>query len=164
MEEEKIIIDKWFDKKLTISVGKLLIIATLLLLILFFTKLRTVRNISARDKENGLEIRDLVRQVKLELMQADTDRIENNEHALFKLKDFSMEISFTVRSTNKMGTDMDYKFVTIANNDETANEKVQKLMLHWDVIPPKADTLHVDDTSEDMKITPDSSMKIKSIK
>ena len=151
MTDEKILLDKWFNKKISISIGWFMIIATLLLLCFFVINSTVNRNDSYRqDKDStGLEIGSLIRKVKAELVKADMERVNNNESALFKLKDFQMEISFTVRSVNKGGAKMDYKFVTVEGSSETGNEKVQKLTLHWDAIPETIDTLwNKNDTGE----------------
>ena len=160
MEKNRIIIDSWLNKKLPISVGKLLIIATLFLLVYLATKIGTKRNMALQESsENGLEIGGLIRKVKTELMKADTQRINNNEDALFALKDFSMEISFTVKSVNRGNAKIDYQVVTVEGGAETANEKVQKLLLHWHVIPREIRKLSSDDKGGDMIITPIDSIK-----
>lgn len=162
MDEDNLVVDKWLDKKVSISIGKLFIIAILFLLTFFIIKIGITRTISDDvADDDGLEISNLIRKVKKELVKADTQRINNNEVALFALKDFRMEINFTVRSVNKAGAGVDYKFVTVEGGAETSNEKVQKLMLHWDAIPSKADTLWSTDTGGEMTITPIDTIKNK---
>jgi len=159
MAKNKIIIDRWLNKELSISIGKLFTVATILLLVFFITKIGINRNLPSDDvSESGLEIGSLIRKVKTELMKADTQRIKKNEHALFALKDFSMVISFTVKSFNRHGAKVDYQVVTVEGEGETANEKVQQLILHWDVIPPKRKKL-VDEKGGEIIVTPTDSIK-----
>jgi len=159
MGKNKILIDRWLNKELSISIGKLFTIATILLVVFFATKISINRNVASEDvSEAGLEIGSLIRKVKTELMKADSQRIKKNEHALFALKDFSMVISFTVKSFYKQGAKIDYQVVTVEGGGETANEKVQQLILHWDVIPAKRKKLENDKGGE-IIVTPTDSIK-----
>jgi|SRR5688572_5431643 hypothetical protein len=140
-DEKPINLDNWLAKKISISLGKVIMILLLFPIVVFI-----VRNnpIPGKAESKGLEIETLIRQVKSELMKADTARITNNEKPLFKLRDFEMEISFTVRKNNNADAKFDYQFVTVEVGSETTNEKVQKLMLHWDAIQPLPDTIPPD--------------------
>lgn len=155
MADEKISVDNWLNKQLSLSIGTLLILAVLVLLSLLVINATLHRNAqSPSEAENGgLEIGSLIRKVKRELMQADTQRINNNERALFQLKDFQMEISFMVKTVTTAGAKIDYKFVTVDAGTETGNEKVQKLTLHWDAIPQKRDSLPGPDDDGEIIIT-----------
>ena len=137
-------LDKWFAKKITFSLGTGLIIIIILSLSFFVVKAtrQKAEEFVTGNDTTGLEIASLIRNVKSELVKADQYRIANNEMALFKLRDFSMEISFTVRKVNKGGAKIDYKFVTVEGGTETGNEKVQKLFLRWDAVEPRRDTTY----------------------
>ena len=156
--EKPISIDKWAERKITISLGMALIIVVLLSLCFFVINSNLNHKTSFDNQKDtvGLEIGSLIRMVKTELMNADSQRINNNESALFILKDFEMEISFTVTSTNRGGAKMDYKFVTVEGGSETANEKIQKLTLHWDAIPEVKDTLWNESDSSEILIKSDN--------
>lgn len=156
MAEEKISIDKWLAKKITFSLGTGLIIIIVLSLCFFIVNV-TQKQCGFRNNKNnekGLEISTMIRSVKSELIRADSLRIANNEGALFKLRDFSMEISFTVREIYKGGAKVEYKFVTVEGGTETGNETVQKLILHWDAIESPRDTIFPDESEEEMIIVP----------
>lgn len=143
---EEIFVDKWFNKKITISLGKGLNISIIVIMCLvavnYFSKQKSMYAVDS--DSTGLEISDLVRKVKYELYQADSLRIANNEGALFNLKSFEMEISFTVRQVIKDGITANYKFVTVEGGSETGNEKVQKLILQWEAVKPEQFTVPVD--------------------
>lgn len=154
MDEKPVSIDKWFAKKITISVGMVLLILLVLSVSFFLIKSTVNQRASYRNEADttGLEIGSLIRMVKTELMMADSQRINNNESALFALKDFEMEISFIVRSTNRHGGNIGYQFVTVESGSETGNEKIQKLTLHWDAIPATMDTIWAEDDSTEIAI------------
>jgi hypothetical protein len=166
MSQDQFSIDKWFSKKITFSLGTGLIIIIMLSLSFFVvkaTRQKAEEFVNVNDT-TGLEIASLIRNVKSELVKADQYRIANNEMALFKLRDFSMEISFTVRKVNKGGAKIDYKFVTVDGGTETGNEKVQKLFLRWDAIEPKMDTVFPENSEEEMIIKPINELPSSKIK
>jgi hypothetical protein len=143
LNENEVSIDNWFRKKISFSrgTGAIIIILTALCLFVIDATVKQTSNGYDGKDTTGLEIESLIRNVKSELIKADSERIAKNEGALFKLRDFEMEISFTVRKVNRAGTKFDYKFVTVEGGTETGNEKVQKLILHWDAVPEYADTV-----------------------
>lgn len=143
MRENKVSVDKWLEKQITFSLRTGLIILVLSAICFFLVKTvnQRVEDQKLENDTTGLEISSLIRNVKYELIKADQERISKNEHALFKLNDFAMEITFTVRKVNKTGAKVDYKFVSVEGGTESGNEKVQKLILHWDAIEPRKDSL-----------------------
>jgi len=85
----------------------------------------------------GVGISDLVRKVKKELANLEDSMANNNESAMFQLRDLELEISFVVHhdASGKIGGS--YEVVTIEGTQGYSNEKVQKLILHWDAEKPK---------------------------
>jgi len=81
-----------------------------------------------------VEVKDLIREVKTELVAADKEMIKNGEAALFQLRDFEMEIQFVVRRSG----DLRAEVVGVGGGAGASSESVQKLKLHWDVVPPRA--------------------------
>ncbi|MEI7897697.1 MAG: trypco2 family protein [bacterium] len=153
---EEISVDKWFNKKISISLGKgitVIILATLCLITFNVIREKRTQNAAVNDT-TGLEISTLVRNVKHELFVADSLRIVKKEAALFRLKDFQMEICFTVRQVTKEGVGANYKFVTIEGGSETGNEKVQKLILHWDAMEPQPIKVPPGDSESEMIVIP----------
>lgn len=162
MSEEIISIDKWFEKKITISRGSGLIIIVILLLSVFTVNTVMQQEKMRTNEAKGLEISTMIRNVKHELFKADSLRIAKKEGALFRLKDFQMEISFTVRQVTKAGVNVGYKFVTVEGGSETGNEKIQKLILRWDAIKnePKPITVTPSDAIGVIKVVPNSTTKM----
>jgi len=156
MSEEPFSIDKWFAKKITFSLGTGLILIFILSISFFVmksTRQKAGEFVNSNDT-TGLEISTMIRSVKHELYKADSIRIANKEEALFELKDFQMEISFTVRKVNKAGVNVGYKFVTVEGGSETGNEKVQKLILHWNAVKPGPITISPSDPDEGIIVVP----------
>jgi hypothetical protein len=81
-----------------------------------------------------VEVKDLIREVKAELVAADQEMLKKGEAALFQLKDFEMEIQFVVRRSG----DLHAEVVGVGGGAGASSESVQKLKLHWDALPPKA--------------------------
>ena len=89
----------------------------------------------------GVGITDLVRRVKKELAQLEDSMVKKNENAMFQLKDMGMEISFVVRQSVSGKVGGKYELITVEGSRENSNERVQKLILHWDAEKPKPKTL-----------------------
>ncbi len=79
-----------------------------------------------------VEVKDLIREVKAELVAADQEMLKNGEAALFQLKEFEMEIQFVVRRSG----DLRAEVVGVGGGAGASSESIQKLKLHWDVVPP----------------------------
>lgn len=84
-----------------------------------------------------VEVKDLIREVKAELVAADEAAIKGREAALFKLRDFEMEIQFVVRRSG----DFRAEVVGVGGGAGASSESVQKLKLHWDAVPPRTDVV-----------------------
>jgi hypothetical protein len=85
-------------------------------------------------------ITDLVREVKSELLQLEDSMTHHNENEMFRLKTLEMEISFVVRQTASGKAGGNYEVLTVEGSRENSDEKVQKLILHWDAEESKLDT------------------------
>ena len=81
-----------------------------------------------------VEVKDLIREVKAELVAADKAALNGGEAALFQLRDFEMEIQFVVRRSG----DFRAEVVGVGGGAGASSESVQKLKLHWDAVPPQS--------------------------
>lgn len=126
-----------------LSMKFVLLIAFLLLAPNIATLLRPTipRLPSARENDEGLGIRELIRTVKLELQETEQQGRANKEAALFELKDFDLEISFIVHSHSKGTAGVEYHFVAVGAETQVGLEKVQKIKLHMTAIPPKREVV-----------------------
>lgn len=82
----------------------------------------------------GPRIRDLVRQVKQELSEADSIAQARHELALFELKEFDLDISFVVQSKQTAGGKAGYELLAVESNSEIATARTQRIHLHWTTV------------------------------
>ncbi len=85
----------------------------------------------------GLEISNLIRQVKSELEDANDKMRQNNEAALFQVQSFDLEVTFVVQATTTSSGNTDFHFVTVDNRLETNSQRTQKMTIHMVVTPPE---------------------------
>ncbi len=126
-----------------LSMKFVLLIAFLLLVpnIATFLRPTILRLPSARENDEGLGIRELIRTVKLELQETEEQGRTNKEAALFQLKDFDLEINFIVHSHSKGKAGVDYHFVAVGAETEVGLEEIQKIKLHMIAIPPRREVV-----------------------
>jgi len=86
--------------------------------------------------EEELGIQQLITSVKDELTKADRERQNKGELALFEVKDFDLEINFTVKKSKSLDGKLEYKVVTADSKVDVAQEKIQKITLHMATIQP----------------------------
>lgn len=80
-----------------------------------------------------LEIKDLIEQVRSELVATEVAMRKRNELPLFKLKDFEMEINYVIRSGSVVKTEV----VGVGTDLSLDKERVQKLTLRWAACPTR---------------------------
>lgn len=128
----------FFKRKISFSYS-LILFLTVVLLAYFFI-IRSTGELSKNEIKRcdtcGIGITDLVRQVKKELLALEDSMVNNNENALFRLKDFEMEINFVVRENTSTKLQGNYEVVAVEGSKDYGNEKVQKIILHWETEKP----------------------------
>ena len=75
--------------------------------------------------EGGEPLKDLIRRVKRELGDAELERVNNHEAALFELKQFDLEVSFISRARAAGKGTVDYELIAVNNEVEVGSEHVQ---------------------------------------
>jgi hypothetical protein len=136
-------IKDFLQRNLTVKHAMLVVI---IIAAIFYTskmimgKAQFTENNATRCDTCGIGITDLVREVKKELTQLEDSMVHRNENEMFRLKDMEMEISFVVRQTTSGKMGGSYEVVTVEGSRENSNEKVQKLVLHWNASEIKPDT------------------------
>lgn len=90
------------------------------------------QKLTGLDSTATLGIKELINQVKVELIAAEREMRERKEASLFDLKELEMEIHFVVRS----GAEAKVEVVGIGGGFEATDEKTQKLRLTWVATPP----------------------------
>jgi hypothetical protein len=96
-----------------------------------------LHQIRATEVDPELGIDELLQSVKKELAKSDQNRQGAGEAALFEVKNFDLEINFTVKKTKSIGGQLEYKVITADSKAEVAQEKVQKIVLHMSTLPPE---------------------------
>ena len=121
--------------KIIVAIPICLIIVTLL--VIFGPRSCSKRTIKGASESSGLGIDKVIRDVKKELVASDQKRIENQEAALFQVKDFDLEIQFVVRESTTTGGEAKYEVITVNTELKDELEKVQKITLHFTAAQPK---------------------------
>src|SRR5882724_10665115 len=116
---------------------KILLLALLFLSLVPFLIQYFLRRAIVPPVQKGLEISNLIRQVKSELEIANDKMRQNNEAALFQVKSFDLEVTFVVQATTTSSGNTDFHFVTVDNRLETNSQRTQKMTLHMVVTPPE---------------------------
>lgn len=110
------------------------IIILLLIALMIYNHWRIAPN--NPERVDGLGVRDLIEQVKSELKDAEKARIDKNEAALFKVKDFDLEINFVVGTHSTMSGGVNPPLIAVSANTEISSERIQKIKLHMETTPP----------------------------
>lgn len=115
----------------TVFYGVVIVILTPYVL-KYLTRENTTPDLPSANRTLG--IKQLISDVKAELYQLETERIEKKEAPLFAIKQFDLEISFVARANSRQKGGIEYQVVTADSEIETGIEKVQKLTLHLETI------------------------------
>jgi hypothetical protein len=83
-----------------------------------------------------LDLDILIRKVKQELAAAEQESVTNREAALFELKQFDLELSFVMRARSLGSGKVEYVPVVVTNELELGSERVQRITLHMNAVPP----------------------------
>lgn len=116
----------------------LLFIGTPLLLIAFLFGYQALNKWMRRPAEGvgekRLEITDLIRDVKQQVITASSLAEEKKETPFFLLKSVDLEINYTVKVSDTASGKAEFYVLTAENSSQTDLEKAQKIVLHLDAI------------------------------
>ncbi len=84
----------------------------------------------------NLSIKEIVRKVKSELVQAEHEMVENDEQPLFRVKKLSVELNFIVDESKETGGGLDLKIVAADARKNYHEGEVQKITLEWESLSP----------------------------
>ena len=93
--------------------------------------------VALEDSSRGLGIQTLVSQLRHELEQMEEDRLTHERGALFKVKDFDLELSFVIRKSQKDSAEIHPEVVTVGSEREFGRENTNKITLHMELVPPE---------------------------
>lgn len=104
------------------------------------------------DKRTTLGLQELVQSLKGELEQMESKRLSQQQGALFRIKDFDLELSFVLKRSEKDSSKLEYEILTAEMERELGAEQTHKITLHMEVAPatvvqtlPSAQPLSRDD-------------------
>lgn len=137
-----------------ITISKLDIVLGIIILFLInflaYTHLFRSKNSDSQEVQEA-EIHDIIEKVRTELKMADENRISKNEAALFEVKTFDLEINFVAKTTEKESGEIKTELIAISGGNENTVERLQKITLHLETVPPKNLEIPPDsDTNEEI--------------
>ena len=91
--------------------------------------------VSSGNNQPHLGLDTLLQQVKHDLVKVDSTGSANNEAKLFKLKNLDLELNFIVSEEHDKQTGLSYNVLTVSSDNKYSTEQVQKIMLHYDIMP-----------------------------
>ncbi len=101
-------------------------------------------------KIEDLSIKEIVRKVKSELINAEEEMTANNEIPLFKVKKLSVELNFIINQSETKDGGLDLKVVSASTGKNYSEGEVQKITLEWEGIdsvnPAKSDVGYFEKT------------------
>jgi len=126
-----------FTRQISLKVVSVIAVLLLLPYLHWWYNSRAIR-LAHTDLKNGLEIKDLIRQVKKELYETEVEMRQQREEAMFKVKTFDLELNFMVHANTKTGAELK----VVSGETDTSLEKTQKITLHFEAIehPEKTET------------------------
>jgi hypothetical protein len=105
--------------------------------ILTYVRLRRAIEPEVRAFEDEpLGIAQVVRRVKQELYEADIERDERGEAALFELDSFDLELNFVVETRGAAKAGTDFALVVLGKEAEVSSQRIQKIHLHMKAAAP----------------------------
>ncbi len=122
------------------TLSKFDIAAGIIILILLAISVYNHRKDGSPDagKAEGLGVKELIEEVKSELVKSEQSRMAANQASLFELKDFDLEIKFVVNERRTESGKIEYQVVTVGGETTFSSERVQTIKLHMTAVPPKA--------------------------
>lgn len=78
---------------------------------------------------DDLSIEDLIRAVSVQLRQSQDDRLASGEPAIFEVSELTLDISFTVTRSEKVGGGFDLKVLRADGGVQHDHQSVQRVSL-----------------------------------
>ena len=88
-------------------------------------------------KSANLGVKELIEQVRNELLSIEKNKIDGVNVNIFQLKDFDLEVKFVVNEKESISGQVEFEMVTVGGESTITNEKVQTIKLHMTTIPPQ---------------------------
>ena len=85
----------------------------------------------------GLGLQDFVENLKTELEQMESKRRVDGRAAMFRVRDFDLELSFVLKASEKSSGKIEARIVTAEMERELGREQTHKITLHMGMVPPE---------------------------
>jgi Trypsin-co-occurring domain 2 len=93
------------------------------------------------DRAQGANLTSFVESVKSQLEKVESDRVRNGSPALFKLRDFDLELTVIAKDDTKGTAGVKAEVVTANMEQQLSHEVGQKIVLHMILAPDETITL-----------------------
>ena len=97
----------------------------------FFGRLRQT---AAQNQAQELQLTELIREVKKQIIEASREAAANGEDPLLKLKDVDLEINYTVKVSGTTSGKAEFYVLTADNSTQTDQQTVQRIVLRLGAI------------------------------
>jgi len=93
-----------------------------------------VRQTAAQNQSKELQLTELIREVKEQIIEASRQAAARGEDPLLKLKDVDLEINYTVKVSGTTSGKAEFYVLTADNSTQTDLQRAQRIVLHLGAI------------------------------
>jgi hypothetical protein len=79
----------------------------------------------------NIQVKDLVNQIRSELIEIDTERLKEGRTALFMLEELELELKFNVLETNEVKSGFDIKLVSLGGKTDLKESTTHTVRLKY---------------------------------
>jgi hypothetical protein len=87
--------------------------------------------------DSHLGVTKLIQELRTELEVMEVQRAATGQDAVFRIKNFDLELNFVVKTNSKNKNEIHYEVVTVGMDQELARERSDRIMLHMEMLPPQ---------------------------
>lgn len=84
---------------------------------------------SSSNSIQELGLSETIQKVKEELVKSQTKSTENSSEPMFRVKNVSVEVKFTIRETENTSGSIDLKLVAIKMGDDITSERIHSVKI-----------------------------------
>ncbi len=94
----------------------------------------SLRQTAAQNQSKELQLTELIREVKQQIIEASRQAAASGEDPLLKLKDVDLEINYTVKVSGTTSGKAEFYVLTADNSSQTDLQTAQRIVLHLGAI------------------------------
>jgi len=97
----------------------------------YYLRTKTVKEfaMSSSNSIQELGLSETIQKVKEELVKSQTKSTENSSEPMFRVKNVSVEVKFTIRETENTSGSIDLKLVAIKMGDDITSERIHSVKI-----------------------------------